>query len=130
MIRIIDNKKVFMINDEYTMYKNICRSYDRPNFRGEELFKGHFEVNENGIIVFVRPPATKYSSLEVYCFLVSIMTNQHMRLMHQQVEAFVKEASDKYESFFVENNKKIAELVATVNLLKEKQSIEKQSQES
>ena len=56
----------------------------------ESLFEGHFETSE-GIIIFVKPPQKKYSSLEVYCFLISLMVNQHLRLMHQQVEALVEE---------------------------------------
>lgn len=94
MIRIIDNKKVDVTEDEYQAYQKLCRSYDRPNFKGEQLFIEHFESNNDGIILFVKPPHHKYSSLEVYCFLVSIMTNQHLRLAHLQVEMLVKEARE------------------------------------
>ena len=90
MIKIIDHKRVEMTNDEYKMYQKICRSYDRANFKGESLFEDHFEASD-GIILFVKPPQKKYSSLEVYCFLISLMTNQHMRLMHQQIDALVSE---------------------------------------
>lgn len=109
MRRIIDNKRIELTNDEWTSYQKICRSYDRPNFRGEELFKDHFETNEHGTIIFVRPPEKKYSSLEVFCFLISIMTNQHLRLMREQATMMVKEAG-----------KKIDELVQDVKKLEEK----------
>ena len=90
MIKIIDHKRVELTEDEWRMYKSICKSYDRANFKGESLFEDHFEVSD-GIIIFVKPPQKKYSSLEVYCFLISLMTNQHLRLMHKQVDALVAE---------------------------------------
>ena len=95
MIRIIDFKKVDMTDDEYNMYLSICESYNRPNFEGKELFKDHFEVNKDGIIVFVKPSKEKFCSLEVYMFLCSLMQNQHIRIMHSQLESLIKEASNK-----------------------------------
>lgn len=91
-MRIIDNKKVDLASDEYSMFQSICRSYDRTNFKGEDLFQDHFEVNNDGIIIFVKPPSKRYSSLEVYCFLISIMVNQHMRIMYAQNQALLVEA--------------------------------------
>jgi hypothetical protein len=92
MKRIIDHKRVDMSDDEWKLYEKICKSYNRPNFEGKSLFEQHFEVNDAGIIVFVLPPQKKRTSLEVYCFLTSVMVNQHTRLMHAQVEALVREA--------------------------------------
>jgi hypothetical protein len=92
MIRIINHKKVDLSNDEWKMYQTICRSYDRPNFKGEDLFVDHFQVNGDGIIVFVTPPEGKHTSLEVFCFLISLMVNQHLRLIHQQTDALVADA--------------------------------------
>jgi len=109
MRRIIDNKRIEITNDEWSAYQKICRSYDRPNSRGEELFKEHFETNEHGTIIFVRPPEKRYSSMEVFCFLISIMNNQHLRIGQEQAAMMVKEAS-----------KKINELVQTVKVLEEK----------
>jgi hypothetical protein len=103
MRRIVDHKRVEMTNDEFTLYQNICRSYDRPNFKGDELFRDHFEVNGDGIIIFVKPPHQKYSSLEVFCFLISLMVNQHMRIVQEQNKMMIKEAADKI-------NKQIKEL--------------------
>lgn len=103
MIRIIDNKKIDLTADEYKAYKDLCRSYDRPNFKGEELFKDHFIANNEGIIVFVKPPHKRYSSLEVFCFLISIMNNQHMRIHYEQVESLVKEAKAKLTGLIKEN---------------------------
>lgn len=98
-IRIIDHKKVEMTNGEFQMYKNICRSYDdnKANRKGEDLFVDHFEVNESGIITFVKPPSKRYSSMEVFCFLISIMQNQHMRILYEQNKMLIKETGAKIE---------------------------------
>ena len=77
MIRIIDNKKIDLTNDEWELYQKIAESYDRPNFQGKDLFKGLFETDENGMIIFLRPPTT-YTSMEVFMFLVSVMVHQHV----------------------------------------------------
>jgi hypothetical protein len=94
--KIIDNKTVLLTQDEYKYYQKLCREYDRPNFKGEQLFVDHFESSDDGIILFVKPPSKKFSSLEVYCFLVSLMVNQHLRIAHDQVNTLVREASEKY----------------------------------
>jgi len=109
MRRIVDNKRIDLTNDEWLSYQKICRSYDRPNSRGEELFKDHFETNEHGTIIFVRPPEKRYSSMEVFCFLISIMNNQHLRIGQEQAAMMVKEAGQKIE-----------ELVQTVKKLEER----------
>jgi hypothetical protein len=95
VFRIIDNKKVEMTNDEWIMYENICRSYDDVNFKGSELFTGLFEVDDNGIIVFLRPPSTRKTSFEVFLFLMALMQNQHLRLMHKQVDELCAEIRNK-----------------------------------
>lgn len=102
MIRIIDHKKIDLTNDEYQLYQKICRSYDdaKSNRKGEDLFVDHFEVNGEGIIVFVKPPTKRYSSLEVYCFLISIMQNQHMRILHEQNKMLIEETKKKLQELF------------------------------
>ena len=42
-MKIINNKRIDITEDEYKTYKEICRAYDRDNFQGEELFKDHFQ---------------------------------------------------------------------------------------
>jgi hypothetical protein len=91
MNRIIDHKRVDMTDDEWKMYQKICKSYDRPNFEGKSLFEEHFEVDGGGIIIFVLPPPHKRTSLEVYCFLTSLMINQHLRVMRAQSEALIRD---------------------------------------
>jgi len=100
--RIIDNKKVSMTNDEYSFYEEICKGYDRPNFKGKDLFQDHFEVNDDGIIIFVKPPYKKYSSMEVFTFLVSLMVNQQLRAANDQMATLAEEAKQKFTEQFAE----------------------------
>lgn len=85
MIRIIANKKIDLTNDEFTIYQNICKSYDRVNFKGSDLFLELFETDEKGIIVLLKPPTT-YTSMEVFMFLSSVMLHQHIRQMYGYVD--------------------------------------------
>ena len=96
--RIIDKKKLDMTNDEWNMYEKICQSYDDINFKGSELFMDLFEVNDNGIIVFLRPPGTRKTSFEVFLFLMSLMQNQHLRLIHNQVDSLCAEIKEKIKN--------------------------------
>jgi|SRR5579864_8330374 len=85
-IRIIDNKKVDMSNDEWDMYQKIVKSYTDLTGKGEDLFIDLFESDNAGTIVFLKPPSKRRTSLEVFLFLMSLMQHQHLRLMHAQVE--------------------------------------------
>lgn len=96
-IRIIDHKKVLMTDDEFKFYEEICKGYDRPNFQGKDLFQDHFESNDDGIIVFVKPPHKQYSSMEVFTFLISLMVNQQLRVSHEQVQSLILEADKKFK---------------------------------
>ena len=98
-VRIIDNKKVWMTPDEYSLYEEICKGYDRPNFKGKELFQDHFETNDYGIILFVKPPHKKYSSMEVFTFLISVQVNQQLRIAQDQVISLVKESEERMKEF-------------------------------
>jgi hypothetical protein len=91
MIRIIDNKKVDLTNDEFSLYEKICRSYDRPNFKGEYLFEDLFESDDKGFIIFLKPP-TNYTTPEVVFFLINIMVHQHLRKSCGEADAVIAEA--------------------------------------
>lgn len=114
-IHIIDNKKVWMTPDERKMYEVICEGYNRPNFQGKDLFQDHFEVNDAGVILFVKPPHKKYSSLEVFTFLVSLQVNQHLRIAQEQIQSLVSEAEDKITEKVIE----VDSLKKEIQLLKE-----------
>ena len=78
-IRVIDNKKLLLTNDEYLIYDNMCKSYTQ----GKDLFKDLFETDDDGIIVFLRPPS-KMFSMETMMFLQNVMLHQHIRKMYDE----------------------------------------------
>lgn len=92
-----------MTDAQYKAYQETCRSYDRPNFKGEDIFKGLFNTDDDGLITFLRPPNTSFTSLEAYLFVCSIFQHQQAELYKQNVDALV----EKYE-------KKLAELEAKI----------------
>lgn len=91
MIRIIDNKRVDLTNDEFALYEKICRSYDRANFKGEYLFEDLFESDDKGFITFLKPP-TNYTTPEVVFFLINIMVHQYLRKSCGEAGAVIGEA--------------------------------------
>ena len=50
------------------MYKKIVTSYTTTTNKGEDLFIDLFETDENGIIVFLKPPSKRQTSFEVFLF--------------------------------------------------------------
>lgn len=94
-IKVIDNKKIDMTDDEWAMYLRIVKSYTTTSNKGEDLFKNLFETDPNGIIIFLKPPSTFRTSFEVFLFLMSLMQHQHLRLMHQQVDDVCQQVKEK-----------------------------------
>lgn len=84
-----------MTDDEWAMYKQIVDSYSIGNNNGEDLFIDLFEVDSNGIIIFLSPPSKRQTSFQVYLFLMSLMTHQHLRLMHQEVTSVCEQMKEK-----------------------------------
>lgn len=91
MIQIIDNKKVEMTPDEHQMYLRIVKSYTNLTNKGEDLFIDLFETDDNGVIIFLKPPSRRQTSFEVFLFLMALMQHQHLRIMRQQVDEAIKE---------------------------------------
>jgi len=94
-MRVIDNKKVDMTDDEVKMYDRIVQSYTTATNKGEDLFIDLFETDNDGIIVFLKPPSKFRTSFEVFLFLMSIMQHQHLRQMHKQVDDACKQIKEK-----------------------------------
>jgi hypothetical protein len=94
-MKIIDNKKIDMTEDEWSLYGEICRSYDRPSFKGEELFRNLFETDNNGMIIFLKPPANRHTSMEVIIFLINVMAHQHLRAMQKEASAMFSQMKEK-----------------------------------
>lgn len=94
-IKIIDNKKISMTIAEWEMYQSICRAYDRPAFNGEELFKNLFDSNDEGIITFIKPPSSRFTSMEVFFFIASLAIHQHIREMYNVSRALFSHLNDR-----------------------------------
>jgi hypothetical protein len=92
---VIDNKKVDLTPDEWALYQNIVQSYTTPTNKGQDLFIDLFEVDENGIIIFLRPPSKRQTSFEVFLFLIAIQTQQHLRLMYKRIDDMCDQIKEK-----------------------------------
>lgn len=84
-ITVIDNKRVDMTYDEVHMYNKIVASYTTLTNKGEDLFMDLFETDDNGIIIFLKPPSKRQTSFEVFLFLIALQQQQHIRIMYDRV---------------------------------------------
>ena len=84
-----------MTDDEWSMYQKIVKSYTTMTNRGEDLFIDLFETDENGIIMFLKPPSKRQTSFEVFLFLMSLMQHQHLRQMQKQVDDLCSQVREK-----------------------------------
>lgn len=84
-IRIIDNKKIDLTDIEYSSYQSICQSYNKKTFKGESLFIGLFETDNNGMIIKLVPP-TRETSMEVCIFLMFLFNAQQSRTCMHALE--------------------------------------------
>lgn len=103
--RIIDNKKVEITEDEWTMYQKIVKSYTSITNKGEDLFIDLFEVDDNGIIIFLKPPSKRQTSFEVFLFLMSLQQQQHIRLMYGYVSDICNQMKAKMQELDIKLSK-------------------------
>ncbi len=95
-LRLIDHKKIDVTDDEWNMYQRIVDSYtNAPYQKGEDFFIDLFETDDDGIIIFLKPPSQRQTSLEIFLFLMSIMQHQHLRMMSKRVDELCKKMEDK-----------------------------------
>lgn len=106
MIRIIDNQKIDLTDDEWNMYQKIVKSYTTANNNGEDLFIDLFKTDDNGIILFLIPPSKRHTSLEVFLFLMSIFQHQHMRQIYKQFDDLSLQIKEKMASIDKKIDKK------------------------
>lgn len=96
-LKVVDNKRLEMTDEEFAMYQKIVKSYTTATNRGEDLFKDLFETDERGIIVLLKPPSKFRTSLEVFLFIMSLQQQQHIRIMYEQVADIAQQMKDKVE---------------------------------
>lgn len=101
-MRIVDNKKLDLSDQEYSEYIKICRSYDRASFRGEEIFKGLFETDDAGQIVYIRPPSNRYTSMEAIIFMFVIANSQQLRELKGAVNKMIADAKAQIAAVIAE----------------------------
>ena len=103
MLRIIDNKAVDLTDKEWEMYQAICVSYDNPpTQRGKDLFVDLFETDEQGMILFLKPPKHQIS-LEIWFFVMSLLQSQQLRRAQNKVDEMCARVENKLEGL----NKKV-----------------------
>ena len=93
--RIVDSKKVEMTDDEWVMYEKIVKSYSIGNNNGEDLFIDLFEVDSNGIIIFLRPPSKRQTSFEVFLFCMALQQQQHLRCLYKNADDLATQLKNK-----------------------------------
>lgn len=105
-MKIIDNKKIDLTNDEWDLYLKIVKSYTTLTNKGEDLFIDLFETNDDGIIVFLKPPSKRQTSFEVFLFLMSIQSHQQLRAVRKdvddmcdQIKVKIKEIDEKLANY-------------------------------
>jgi len=103
-IRVVDNKRLDMTDDEWIMYQKIVKSYTTLTNKGEDLFQDLFETNEQGIIIFLKPPSKRQTSFEVFLFLMALFQHQHLRLMYKSVE----DMRDQFQAKMKEIDEKLS----------------------
>ena len=92
---IIDNKRIDLTYDEINMYNKIVASYTNSTNKGEDLFMDLFETDDNGIIIFLKPPSKRQTSFEIFLFLMAIQQQQHIRIMYDRVTDICNQMKQK-----------------------------------
>lgn len=90
MLRLINNKRIDLTDQEFKVYEELCLSYNRDNFQGKDLFNDLFETDNQGMIVFLKPP-TQTFSMEIIIFLQNIMVHQHLRKIYAEHDEAITE---------------------------------------
>ena len=114
MLRIIDNKKINLTDSEFNLYTQIVKAYTTSKFKGEDLFKDLFETDENGTIIFLKPPKTTHSTMEVFLSVTSVMVHQHLRISATASDLMIAEAKECL------NEIKVKKIEERLSLLEEK----------
>lgn len=105
-IRIVCNQKVEMTNSEWSLYQNIVKSYTVNQNKGEDLFIDLFNSDDQGRILFLKPPSKRQTSMEIYLFLLTLQQSQQLRAINKQVD----DMCDQIKVKLVEIDQKLATL--------------------
>lgn len=96
-LKIIDNKPVDLTDIEWQMYQDLCASYDNPpHQRGKDLFADLFETDEEGNILFLKPPK-RQTSFEIMFFIMSILQAQQLRRAQNRIDTLCAKVEAKLD---------------------------------
>lgn len=84
-LKIVDYKEVDMTEEEYSYYQQIVESFSNGQYSGKEQFRDTFEVDNDGCIIFIKPPLKKQVAWAVLFFIQNLMINQRLRRMERWV---------------------------------------------
>ena len=98
MIRIVDNKRLDMTQEEFDMYNKIVASYTTISVSGEIYFTNLFESDNSGVITILKPPTQRTTTLEIFLFLITLFNQQHMRRMQSQIDDCVIQIREKLDA--------------------------------
>jgi len=93
-MRIIDNKAIDLTDEEFSLYQKICAGYPQ----GQDLFRGLFETDDDGCIIFIYPP-TKPISMEVIIFIQNTMISQNLRRIYKEHDQALSELKEMKRMF-------------------------------
>jgi hypothetical protein len=83
---LLSNRLIELTNDEWKLCQEVIKRYTNlPTQKGEDYFQGLFETDDNGYIIFLRPPL-RHTPMEIPMLLQNYMINQQLRISHQRVD--------------------------------------------
>lgn len=95
MKKVIDHKKIDMIDEEWEYYKKLINSFSSSSENsGSEYFRDTFDTDENGYIYIIRPPLGKPLPWAVILFLQNLMINQQERKRDEIFKNKIKEVDN------------------------------------
>lgn len=108
-IHIVHNNKIDMTNEEYQDYQDICKSYDRANFKGEDLFRGLFHTDNKGMIIKIGIPSGQQTSMEVFLFCCALYEQQKMRLWEGRINGALKRVEERLNDLEKKTGEEVVE---------------------
>ena len=97
--RVIDNKKIDLTESEWSQYNKIVKANTTLTNNGADLFSDLFETNKDGIIIFLKAPSKKCTTLQVFLFLIAVFNQQHMRQLYKEVDDMRDQIKNKLSEF-------------------------------
>jgi len=82
----INHLPVEMTNDEHDYFQQLSQNLSDNGISISNQLRGAFDVDENGIILIIKPLPGKQIQWGVLFFLQNLMINQRLRKMENLIE--------------------------------------------